>query len=156
MAFAEIWCTIYVAFSNPLRAGQRSALTAGRWNKLKKLNAFELRLSGVQAHSSSGIGERLHYSVQRICKKIINEYSDVSQGVVMRTTLKEVRDTIGENGSDLTRISFEMKPGYPNIMTQIPPRKENASFDCCSCQSERHERREKGQDRIKRRGSHVC
>lgn len=66
LAFVETWRTAYPGFPNRFRTDQGSALTSDRWKRLTNRNGIQLRLSGVQAHSSLGIGERLNEPLRRI------------------------------------------------------------------------------------------
>ena len=58
LAFMQTWVTLYTGYPNRLRTDQGSIFTSPRWRELTDLNGVQLRLSGVRAHSSLGIGER--------------------------------------------------------------------------------------------------
>ena len=59
-AFVMTWCTMCSGCPNRMRTDQGSAFTPERWKKLSDINGITLRLSGVKAHNSLGIGEKLH------------------------------------------------------------------------------------------------
>ena len=70
LAFVEAWCTLYTVLPNRLRVDQGSAFTSDRWREITTQAGIQLRISGVKAHSSLGIGERLHGSLRRVYGKV--------------------------------------------------------------------------------------
>lgn len=70
LLFIQTWCTSYTGFLNRFRTDQRSAFASDRWKQLTNLNVLEIRLSGVQAHSSMRVGERLHQAPQTVYRKL--------------------------------------------------------------------------------------
>lgn len=120
LAFVQTWCTVYPGYPNRLRTDQGSVFTSIRWKQLTDLNGIELRIFGVQAHSSLEIGERLHEPLRRIYQKIRQDYPNVVPGLVLKVAVKAMNDTIGENGLVPTRLVFGVIPRVPIISTELP------------------------------------
>ena len=124
LAFFEIWCTMYTAYPNHLRADQGSVFTSNRWKNVTDLAGIQLRLSGVKAHSSFRIGERLHHPLRRIFEKIRMDYSHTPRNTLLKIAVKVMNDTIGENGLVPSRLVFGIIPRFPIISTDLPSQKE--------------------------------
>ena len=123
-AFIETWCLLYIGYPNRLRTDQGAAFTSDRWRALSNQCGIQLRLSGVKAHSSLGIGERLHDPLRRIYRKIIEDHPDVNPREALKIAVKAMNDTIGENGLVPTRLVFGMLPRYPILSQDVPTQNE--------------------------------
>lgn len=67
--FIETCCIMYTGYPNRLRANQDSVFRSERWENITDILGIELRLSGFRAHSSIGIGDKVHDPLRRINKK---------------------------------------------------------------------------------------
>lgn len=119
-AFIQTWCTIYSGFPNRIRTDQGSVFTSQRWRELTDMSGIELRLSGVKAHRSLGIGERLHGPLRRIYNKIAMDYPSSSASILLKIAVKAMNDTIGENGLVPSKLVFGITPRFPIISTDLP------------------------------------
>ena len=79
LAFLEIWCTLYTGYPNRLRVDQGSAFTSDGWRNLADFAGIQLRISDVKAHSSLGIGEKLHDPLRKIFRKVRADYPTICE-----------------------------------------------------------------------------
>ena len=124
LAFCMTWCTMYTGYPNRLRTDQGSVFTSDRWRKIAESNGIQLRLSGVKAHSSLGIGEKLHGPLRRIYNKVVASHPTLPKQFCLRIANKAMNDTIGENGLVPSRLVFGIIPRYPILNTDLPNQKE--------------------------------
>lgn len=68
------------------------------------LSGIQLRISGVKAHSSLGIGGRLHDPLRRIYSKVRADYPQAQIKVLRKIAVKAMNDTIGEKGLVLSLL----------------------------------------------------
>jgi transposase InsO family protein len=66
LALIETWFTLYTGYPNRLRIDAGSIFASPRWKELSNMAGITLRMSGVEAHNSLGIGERMHGPLRRI------------------------------------------------------------------------------------------
>ena len=98
LAFIQIWCTLYTDYPSRLRDDQGSSFTSDRWRQLTDHAGIPLRMSGVKAHSSLGIGERLHETLRSIYRKVRAEYPQAHSQILFSRAVKAMNGTIGEKG----------------------------------------------------------
>lgn len=67
--FIKTWVKMYTDYRNRLRLGQASVFTYDIWRYLANVIGIQLSLSGVKAHSSLRVGERIHSTQRRIYEK---------------------------------------------------------------------------------------
>jgi hypothetical protein len=65
-AFMEAWCSLYTGYPTRLRTDVGLMFVSPRSNELTDLAGISIRVSGIKAHNSLGIGERLHAPLRRI------------------------------------------------------------------------------------------
>lgn len=70
---------MYTVYPNRIRTDQGSIFASDRWSQITNFHAIELTLSGVNAHSSLEIGERLHSELRRIYNKITHAHPTTSK-----------------------------------------------------------------------------
>ena len=85
---------------------------------------IELRISRVEAHSSLGIGERLHAPLRRIYRKIIFEFPQIDRNIALKLSIKAMNDTNGDNALVPSLVVFGVIPRFPIISSNIPAQKE--------------------------------
>ena len=71
---------------------------------------IELRISGVEAHNSLGIGERLHEPLRRIYRKIIFDFPQIDRNIALKLSIKAMNDTHGDNGLVPSLVVFGIIP----------------------------------------------
>ena len=124
LAFIQIWCTMYTGYPNRIRVDQGSSFTSDRWRQLTDLAGIQLRISGVKAHSSLGIGERLHEPLRRIYRKVRADYPQAHNKILLNIAVKAMNDTIGEKGLVPSLLAFGITPRFPIISTDLPTQSE--------------------------------
>ena len=85
---------------------------------------IELRLSGVEAHNSLGIGERYHEPLRRIYLKVKHDHPNLAPQTILRLSLKAINDTIGEQGLVPSSLVFVTVPRFPIMNTELPKQEE--------------------------------
>ena len=124
LAFIEAWRTIYTRYPNRLRTDAGSVFTSPRWKDLTDMSGIELRISGVEAHNSFGIGERLHALLRCIYRKIKNDFPQISPDILLELTVKAMNDTNGENGLVPSLLVFGIIPRFPIISSHLPTHRQ--------------------------------
>ncbi len=128
MAFTHTWCTMYTGYPNRMRTDQGSIFTSERWKQLTDIAGVQLRLSGVRAHNSLGIGERLHSPLRRIFEKVKHNYPAADPKYLLSIAVKAMNDTIGENGLVPSRLVFGIIPRFPILNSDLPNQKERLAI----------------------------
>lgn len=123
-ALASCWFLIYTGYPNRIRSDQGSTFTSVKWKSLVESKGISMRLSGIRAHSSLGIGEKLHDPLRRIFKKIRHEYPSANPKTILRVAVKAMNDTMGENGLVPSRLVFGILPRFPILNSNLPSQKE--------------------------------
>lgn len=123
-AFIDIWCTMYTGFPNRRRTDAGPVFTSTRWRHITDMTGIEIRISGVEAHNSLGIGERLHDPLRRIYRMFKEHFPNLSQHTALKIALKAMNDTNGENGLVPSLLTFGIIPRFPIISTDLPAQRE--------------------------------
>jgi transposase InsO family protein len=124
VALIETWFTVYTGYPNRLRVDAGSIFSSNRWKKVSDMTGIRLIISGVGAHNSLGIGERLHEPLRRIYKKVQMDYPHIPLRTVLKLTVKAMKYTIGGNGQIPSLIVFGVTPRYPALSKELPNQKE--------------------------------
>lgn len=94
LAFIITWYLVYSGNPNRLRTDQGSVITSNRRKQVSYLNVVQLRLPGVEAHSSLSIGKLYHYPLSRIYHKIKNTHTSVPSHYHFKIAINEMKDTM--------------------------------------------------------------
>lgn len=86
-AFVVMRCLAYTGYPNQLRTDQRSTFSFGRRKHLTDLNGIQLHLSGIEAHSPLGIGERYCEPLRLIYRKIRFMHSTIEPHYVLKIAI---------------------------------------------------------------------
>ena len=124
LAFLECWCSMYTGYPDRLRTDAGSVFTSPRWKEIAKMAGIELRLSGIEAHNSLGIGERYHEPLRRIYRKVKHDHPNLMPKTILRLSLKAMNDTMGENGLVPSLLTFGVIPRFPILNTELPTQQE--------------------------------
>lgn len=127
-AFIQTWVTMYTGYPNCIRTDQGSVFTSDRRRQITSFSGIQLRLSGVKAHSSLGIGERLHSPLRRIYNKITHGHPTRAKRLALSIAVKAMNDTIGENGLVPSRLVFGIIPRFPILNTNLPMQKDRMAM----------------------------
>jgi hypothetical protein len=123
-AFIDIWCSIYTGYPDRLRIDSGSAFTSVKWKTLTEFRGITLRISGVEAHNSLGIGERYHGPLRRVYQKIEHEFSHVGPALRLRIAVKAINDTMGTNGLVPSLLVFGVVPRFPPMIIDLPKQRD--------------------------------
>jgi hypothetical protein len=97
-AFIETWCTAYTGYPNRLRTDAGSVFVSPRFKELTNLAGIELRISGVEAHNSLAIGERLHAPLRRVHEKIRFDFPTIDPSMALKLATKGKTTPTGKMG----------------------------------------------------------
>lgn len=129
-AFLEARVTVYVGYSNCIRADQSSVFTSRFWDDVTALHGIELEILGIESHNSIGSGERYHAPLRLIFRVIHSKYLKLSCKVALCLALKASNDTMGPNGLAPSTLVYGIKPAYPVVNARLPTqRKRTAAFE---------------------------
>jgi transposase InsO family protein len=106
-----------------LRTDAGSTFVSPRWKELSNMAGITLRMSGVEAQNSLGIGERMHGPLRRIYNKIRMDYPHIPARTLLKFGVKAMNDTVGENGLVPSLLVFGVIPRYPALNTELPNQK---------------------------------
>lgn len=98
--------------------------TSDRWREIANSSGIQLRISGLKAHSSLGIGEKYHGPLRRIYNKVSFEYPQLNKIIVLNFDIKAMNDTMGENGLVPSRLVFGIIPRFPILNHNLPTQRE--------------------------------
>lgn len=91
------------------------------------MNGLQLLTSGVNAHSSSGIGERLQEPLREVCKKIRYDHSTEMAQYFLTVAVGSINDSIRENSLGPSRLVFAINPRFSINSTELP--KQNGRME---------------------------
>lgn len=123
-AFLSICCTLHIGYPNRLRNEQGSVFSLDKWKQLTNPRSIKFRFSGVEEHSSLGIGENYHSALRRIYRNIRFAPPQLTEKFSVNVAVKVVNDTMSENGLVLTRLVYGDVPRFPIINTELPNQKD--------------------------------
>lgn len=79
-----------------------------------------MRISGVEARNSLGIGEALHGPLGRPFRKEKHDHPNIPRDIMPRLTTKAMIDTMNEDGIVPSLLVFGVIPRFPVIATDLP------------------------------------
>lgn len=91
--------------------------------------------SGIELHSSIGVGEKYHGPLRRVFLKVSDEHPTLDPATILRLALKGCYDTLGPNGLVQTLLVFGALPSLPTANPTLPKQRERM----CALQSARRE-----------------
>lgn len=121
-AFVMTRCKMYTGHLNRMQTKQRSIFTSQRWKEY--LIGVTLELSGVKAHSSLGIGERLHEPLKRCYRKIKVAHQFTHLNYIPHVAIKAINCKMGEERLIPARLVFSVIPRFPILSTNLSKHKE--------------------------------
>ena len=124
LGFIQILYTLYTGYPNLLPVGQGSSFTSDRWRQLTDHATIQLRISGVKAHSSLGIGGRLYKALRRIYRKVRADYPQAHNKILLSIAVRAMNDKIEEKGLVPAFVAFGRTPRFPIISTELPTQEE--------------------------------
>ena len=101
----EIWVMIYTGLPNRMIVDQGSAF-GGLFVDLAALGNVEVERTGVEAHSSLGLGERYHQPLRPTYRKIMAQHPSTEPKLALACSVKAMNDIIGPEGLVLSALVF--------------------------------------------------
>lgn len=123
-AFIDSWCTRYTGNPDRILSDSGSVLTSKAWGQLAEMTGATIRISGMEAHNSLGIGERLHAPLRRIFYKTQTDFPKLRKELLLKIAIKEMNDTVGEDGLVPSLLVFGIIPRFPIINTSLPNQRD--------------------------------
>jgi hypothetical protein len=124
--FLECWATVYVGYPNTMRTDAGSIFVSPKWKRFADSTKIKLMQSGVEAHNSSGIGEKYHDPLRRVYQNVKKGFPNMSLELALRLAVKAMNDTMGPNGLVPSLLVFGMVPRFPVIDEHIPNQDQRA------------------------------
>jgi hypothetical protein len=106
----DIWRTMQTGFPDRIRVDSGAAFTSSKCKALTESKGIKLRISGVESHSSLGIGERYHAPLRRVYQKMEHDFAHFCPSLLLRIATKAINDTIGEHGLVPSLLVFGVFP----------------------------------------------
>lgn len=102
--------------------------TSDLWRQSAKAHGSQQRTSRVKVHICLGICERLHDRLRRIYNKILHHFPHVQKYYVLNLTVKEMDDTLGDNGIVPSRLVFGILARFPILNFDLPSQNERVGI----------------------------
>lgn len=122
-AFIDSWCTLYTGYPDRIKCDAGSAFNSKEWKGLNNMIGANISISGVEAHNSLGLGERLHAPLRRIFFKVQADHPSLKKELLLKIAVKAMNDTIGEDGLVPSLLVFGIVPRFPIMGTTLPNQK---------------------------------
>lgn len=71
-SFLPCWMTVFIAYPNTIRLDQESSFNSEESSQLTRDAGLKVQFSGVEAHSSIGVGEKYHGPPRRMYNKVLD------------------------------------------------------------------------------------
>lgn len=122
--FVECWASIYTGLPNRILTDQGSQF-GERFIELVRLPDVEVTRTGVEAHSSLGLGERYHEPLRSTFRKIMKSRPDVEKSFALSLSVKAMNGTLGPEGLVPSVLVFGE---FPQIRNKSEIRRERPSL----------------------------
>ena len=110
----ECWACIYTGLPNRMLVDQGSAF-GPLFVSIGAISNVDVQRTGIEAHSSLGIGERYHQPLRQTYRKIMASHPTSEPDIVLALSVKAMNDTLGPEGLVPTALVFGE---YPPIHTK--------------------------------------
>ena len=96
-AIVECWSSVYTGLPNKIRVDQGTAFGAS-FISLTKASDVDVVRTGIESHSSMGIGERYHAPLRNTFRKLKLEYPRVKPSLLLSMSVFAMNNTLGPEG----------------------------------------------------------
>lgn len=79
---------------------------------IARISGVEVDKTGIEAHSSLGLGERYHQPLRKTYRKIIAQYPHEDRNFVLAISVKAMNDTLGPEGLVPSALVFGEFPKF--------------------------------------------
>ena len=133
----ECWAMIYTGLPNRMLVDQGSYF-GETFATLGALSNVDVKDTGVEAHSSLGLGERYHQPLRNTYRKIMSEHPLTPPASALAASVKALNDTLGPEGLVPSALVFgEFPPMFTN--SESPAQRETLQDRASVAQSARKE-----------------
>ena len=109
--FLLCWATIYTGLPNRLMVDQGSALGKnGIFASLVEDSNIKFEKTGIEAHSSLGVGERYRQPLRSTFLKLSKAYPGRDKNLLLQCAVKGMNDTLGPEGIAPSVLVFGQYP----------------------------------------------
>ena len=112
---------IYTGLPNRILVDQGSNL-GDLFINLGEISNVEVQRTGIEAHSSLGLGERYHHPLRHTYRKILCENPKVEPRQALAASVKAMNDTLGPEGLVPSALVFGEYPKAYTRSETPPPR----------------------------------
>ena len=115
----QAWATIYTGLTNKTLVDEGSNF-GKTFVRIAEVTNDAAEPTGIEAHSSLGLGERYHQPLRNTLRKLRREYPKASKELLFSLSVKAMNDTLGPEGLVPTVLVFGEHP-HPITAKEIPP-----------------------------------
>lgn len=128
----ECWSSVYTGLPNKIRVDQGTAFGAGLVSLAKASDVNVVR-TGIESHSSMGIGERYHAPLRNTFRKLRLAYANVKPRLLLAMSVFAMNNTLGPEGVVLSMLvlgefpSLRMLYKAPTLIATLVDRAQIAN-----------------------------
>lgn len=122
----KCWSTIYSGLPNRILTEQGTAF-GDSFVYLAAVCNVQVDHTGVEAHSSLGLGERYHQPLRNTFRKLKLDFPSVDNDILLQLSIKSMNDTLGLEGLVPSALMFGEFPQVVRSATSPSPRSTLAS-----------------------------
>lgn len=122
--FVECWISIYTGMPNRIRVDRGTCFGDNFFSIARRAN-IDIGRSGVEAHSSLGVGERYHKPLRDTFRKAKIAIPSATNDLILSLSVKAMNDTLGPEGFVPSALVFGE---YPSTQTFEEPKDEKPTL----------------------------
>jgi hypothetical protein len=111
---------VHTGYPRKTRTDAGTIFTSDTWKHFHESNGIVLQVSGVESHSSIGLGERMHSPLRRVYNKILMKYPHLHRSLILKLAIKATNNTIGIGGIAPSMLVFGCIPRFPITSSHLP------------------------------------
>lgn len=125
------WVTLFIGYPSTLRLEKEPSFNGVEFKSLAEDAGLHLQFSGIQAHSSIGVGEKYHSPLRIVFDKVMDENPRLSRAVVLRLVVKACNDTLDPDGLVPILLVYGALPSLQVATAKIPQQQARMkALDC--------------------------
>ena len=121
----ECWAVIYTGLPHRILTDQGSNF-GDAFVEIGRAHNVEVQRTGVEAHSSLGLGERYHGPLRNTYRKLRISYPNADKALTLAMAVKAMNDTLGPEGIVPSALVFGE---YPQVFTESEDPLPRATLD---------------------------
>jgi hypothetical protein len=119
-AFVKCWTRAYVGDPESITVDSDSVFSSAVFAQTCAAHEITMKTTGVESHSSHGVGERCHDPLRPIYRKIREENPGVERQVLLQCAVFAMNSTLGPDGLVPILLVYGQLPREPSLAS-IPP-----------------------------------